>query len=175
MSVYTTSSSPLLLFKAAMMPSWVLCTHMLYINSLYMFSCCCCCSVVSNSLWSHGLQHTRLPGPSPSPGACSNSCPLSQWCHPTILSSVIPFSSYLQSFPAPGSLPTSQFFTSGGQSIGASTSILPMNIQGWFPLGLTVWSSCHPRDSQESSPVLQLKSINSLVLSLLYNLTHFHT
>ena len=114
-SVYTTSSSPLLLFKAAMMPSWVLCTHMFYINSLYMFSCCCCCSVVSNSLWSHGLQHTRLPGPSPSPGACSNSCPLSQWCHPTILSSVIPFSCP-QSFPASGSFPISWLFASNDQS-----------------------------------------------------------
>ena len=84
----------------------------------------------------HGLQRTRLSRPSPSPGACSKSCPLSWWCHPTI-SSVIPFSPYLQSFPASGSFPRSQFFASGGQSIGASASVLPMNIQGWFPLGLT--------------------------------------
>ena len=85
----------------------------------------------------HGLQHSRLPCPSPTPGACSNSCPLHQWCHPTISSSVIPFSSCLQSFP--GSFPLSQFFASGGQSIGvsASASVLPMNIQDWFPLGLT--------------------------------------
>ena len=87
----------------------------------------------------HGLQHARLPCPSPTPGVCSNSCPSSQWCHPTISSSVIPFSSYLQSFPASGSFPLSQFFASGGQSIGvsASASVLPMNIQDWFPLGLT--------------------------------------
>ena len=94
-------------------------------------------SVMSNSLWSHGLQHARLPCPSPSPGACSNSCLLNQWYHPTISSSVIPFSSWPQSFPASGSFPMSQLFTSGGQSIGASTSVLPMNIQDWFPLGLT--------------------------------------
>ena len=93
-------------------------------------------SVVSNSLQPHGLQHTRPPCPSPTPGACSNSSPLSQWCYPTISSSVIPFSSCLQSFPGSGSFPRSQFFTSGGQSIGvlASASVLPMNIQGWFPL-----------------------------------------
>ena len=86
-----------------------------------------------------GYSTTRPPCPSPAPGACSNSCPLSQWCHPTISSSVITFSSCLQSFPASGSLLMSQFFTSGGQSIGvsASTSALPMNIQDWFPLGWT--------------------------------------
>ena len=96
-------------------------------------------SVASNSLRPHGLQHTRLPCPLPTPGACSNSCPLSWWCHPTISSSVSPFSSCLQSFPASGSLLMSQFFQSGGQSIGtsASASVLPMNIQDWFPLGLT--------------------------------------
>ena len=94
---------------------------------------------MSDSLWLHGLHHTRLPSPSPAPGACSNSCSSSQWCHPTISSSVIPFSSCLQSFPASGSFPMSQFFISGGQSIGvsASTSVLPMNIQYWFPLGST--------------------------------------
>ena len=91
----------------------------------------------------HGLQHARLPCPSPIPGACSNSCPSSWWCHPTISSSVIPFSSCLQPFPASGSFPMSQFFTSGGQSIGASASasVLPMNIQDWFPLGWTGWIS----------------------------------
>ena len=80
-------------------------------------------------------QHTRLPCPSPSPRVCSNSRPLSRWCHPTISFSVVPFSSCLQSFPAPGSFPTSQLFTSGGQSIGASASasVLPVNIQCWFP------------------------------------------
>ena len=95
------------------------------------------CSVMSNSLRPHGLQHTRPPCPSPTPGAYSNSCPLSQWCHPTISSSVVPYSSRLQSFLASGSFPISQLFTSGGQSIGASASVLPMNIQNWFPFGLT--------------------------------------
>ena len=97
----------------------------------------------SVSLRPHGLQHTRPPCPSPTPGVYPNSCPLSQWCHPTISSSVVPFSSCLQSFPASGSLPVSPFFESGGQSIGvwASTSILPMNIQDWFPLGWTGWIS----------------------------------
>ena len=92
-----------------------------------------------DSLQPHGLQHTRLPSPSPTPGACSNSCPLSRWCHPIISSSVILFSSCLQSFTASGSFPRSQFFASRGQSIGvwASVSVLPMNIQDWFPLGWT--------------------------------------
>ena len=96
------------------------------------------CSALSNSLWPYGLQHTRLPCPSPIPRACSNSCASSQWCHATIWSSVVPFSSCLQSFPASGSFPMSQFFSSGGQSIGASASVLPMNIQDfridWFDL-----------------------------------------
>ena len=91
------------------------------------------------TLQPHGLQHTRLPCLSPASRVCSNSCPSSQWYHPTISSSVIPFSSCLQSFPASGSFPRSQHFTSGGQSIGASASasVLPVNIQDWFPLGLT--------------------------------------
>ena len=90
-----------------------------------------------------GLQHARLLCPSPNPGGHSNSCPMSWWCHPTISPSVIPFSSYLQFFPSSGSFQMSQFFTSGGQSIGISTSasVLPMNIQDWFPLGLTDWIS----------------------------------
>ena len=92
------------------------------------------CSVMSNSLRPHGLQHARLPCPSPTPGAYSNSCPLSRWCHPTISSSVIPFSSWPQSFPALESFPMNQFFASGEQRIGvsASTSVLPMNIQDWY-------------------------------------------
>ena len=99
------------------------------------------CSVVSNSLWPHGLQHARPPCPSTTPMIYSNSCPLSQWCHPTISSSVVPFSSRLQSFPASGSLQISQFFTSGGQSIGvsASGSVLPMNIQDCFLLWRRKW------------------------------------
>ena len=101
------------------------------------------CSVVSYSLQPHGLQHARLPCPSPTPGAYSNSCPSHRWCHPTISSSVIPFSSLLQSFPASGSFPGSQFFISDGQRIGvsASASVLPVNIQDWFPLGLAGWIS----------------------------------
>ena len=101
--------------------------------------CCCCCSVVSDSWQPHGLQHARLPCPSLPPRVCSNSCPLSQWCHPAMSSSVISFSSYPQSFPASGSFSMSQLFTSGGQSIGASASasVLSVNIQGWFPLALT--------------------------------------
>ena len=95
------------------------------------------CSVVFDSLWPYGLQHARLPCPSPTPGVYSNLFPLSQWCHPTISSSVIPFSSCLQSFSASGSFPLSQFFTSGGQSIAASVSVLSMYVQDWFPLGLT--------------------------------------
>ena len=94
-------------------------------------------SVVSDSLWPHGLQHARLPCPSPSPGVCSNSCPLSQWCHPTISSSVVPVSSRLQSFPASGAFPMTQLFASGGQRIGALASVLPMTIQDWFPLAQT--------------------------------------
>ena len=98
---------------------------------------------MSDSLRPHGLQYTRLTCPSPIPRACSNSCPWSPWCHPTISSSVVPFSSLLQSFPAAGSIPMNQFFASGGQSNGASASasVLPMNIQGWFPLGWTGWIS----------------------------------
>ena len=101
------------------------------------------CSVMSNSLSPHELQHTRPPCPSPTPRVYLNSCPLSQGCHWTISSSVVPFSSYLKSFPASGSFQMNQFFASGGQSIGvsASTSVLPMNIHGWFPLGWTGWIS----------------------------------
>ena len=104
-------------------------------------------SVLSNSLRPHGLQHTRLPCPSPTPGAYSNSCPSSQWCHSTVSSSVGPFSSCLQSFPASGSFPMSQLFTSGDQSTGvsSSTSVLPMNIQDWFPLGWIGWISLQPK------------------------------
>ena len=130
-------------------------------------------SVMSNSLWSHILEHTRLPCSSLFPRVCSYSSPLSQWCHPTISSSVLPFSSCLQSFPASGLFKWNQHFTSGGQTIGASASasVLPMNIQDCFPLGLTGWSPCSLRDSQESSQTPQFKSINSSVLSFLYSLT----
>ena len=101
------------------------------------------CSVVSESLGPRGLKDARLPCPSPTPGACSNSCPLSQWCYLAISSSDDLFSFCLQSFPASGSFQMSQFFTSGGQSIGVSpsTSVLPVNTQDWFPLGWTGWIS----------------------------------
>ena len=126
----------------------------------------------------HALQHTRLPCPSPTPGAYSDSCPLSRWCYPAISSSVVPFSSCLQSFPASRSFPMSQFFASGGQRLGvsASASVLPMNIQDWFPLGWTGWISFQSRDSQESSPTPQFKSISSLALSFHYTpaLTSIH-
>ena len=97
------------------------------------------CSVMSDSLQPHGLQHARPPCPSPTPGVFSNSCPLSQWCHPTVLVSVVPFSSRLQSFPASGSFQMNQLFASGGQSIGvsASAAVLPTSILDWFPLGWT--------------------------------------
>ena len=119
-----------------------------------------------------------FPCPSPTSGACSNSCPSSWWCHSSISSPVIPLSSCLQSFPAWRSFPVSQVFASGSQNIAASASasVLPMNIQDWFPLGWTGRSPCSPRDSQESSPTPQFKSINSLTLSFLYSptLTSIH-
>ena len=135
---------------------------------------------MSDSLRPHGLQHNRLPCLSPSPRACSNSCPLSQCCLPTISSSVTPFSCCLPSFPASGSFLMSWLFASGGQSIkvSASTSVLPINIQELisFKIDILVWSPCCPRDSQESPPTPQFKSINSSALSLLYgpSLTSVH-
>ena len=129
-------------------------------------------SVTSDFLWPQWLQHARPPWSSPTPRIYKLMF-IDWWCHPTISSSVIPFSSCLQSFQASGSFQMSQFIPSGGQSIGvsASTSFLPMNIQDWFPLGLTRWISLSPRDSQESSPTPQSKSINFLELSFLYDLT----
>ena len=135
-------------------------------------------SVMSNSLQPHGWQHIRLPCPPPSPRACSNSHPLTQWCHPIISSPVISFSSCLQSLPASGYFLMSQLFASGGQSIetSASAPVLPMDIQGWFRSVLTGLISVLPRDSQESSPVPQFETINSSALSLLYSptLTSLH-
>ena len=136
------------------------------------------CSVVSDSLRPHEPQHARPPCPSPTPGVHPNPCPLCRWCHPTISSSVVPFSSCPQSFPASGSFQMSQLFTSSGRSIGASasTSVLPMNTQDWSPLRWTGWISLQPRDSQQSSPTPQFKSINSSLLSFLYSptLTSIH-
>ena len=130
-------------------------------------------SVVSNSLQPHRLQHTRLHYSSPSPRPCSNSCPLTRWCYPIISSSVVPFFFCLQSLPASGSFPMSWLFALGGHIIGvsASASVLPMNIQDWSPLRLTVWPPCSPRDSQEPSPLPLFESSNSLALSFLYSPT----
>ena len=127
---------------------------------------------MSDFLRPHGWQHTRIFCPSQSPGVCSISCPLSQWHHPTISSSVPHFSSYPQSFPASGSFPMSQFFALGGQRIGASASVLPMNLHGWFPLELTIWSPCSPRVSQVSSPAPQFESITLSAFSLWVWLLH---
>ena len=120
-------------------------------------------SVMSNSLWPHGLQHTRLPCPASIPRVYSNSCPLSRWCNPTIASSVVPFTSQLPSFPASGSFPMSWLFSSGGQSIGvtASASVLPMNIQDWFSLGWTGWISLQ---SKGLSSLLQHHSSKASIL-----------
>ena len=134
-------------------------------------------SIVSNSLRPHGLPHARLPCPSPTPRAHSNSCPSHQWCHPTISSSVIHFSSCLQSFPASGCLPRSWFFASGGQSIGvsASTSVLPMNIQDWSPSGWTGWISLQSKGLKSllqhhcsNASILQCSAFFTVQLSHLY-------
>ena len=133
-------------------------------------------SVMSDSLKPHVLQHTRLPCPSPSPRACWNPCPLSQWCHPTILSSVIPFSSYLQSFPASVSFSVSQLFTSDGQSIGATnTLVLPMNIQDWFPLGWTGWISLQPKGLSRVFSNITVQKHQSFDAQLsLWSSSHIH-
>ena len=127
-------------------------------------------SVMSNSLWPHGLQHARLSCPSPIPRVYSNSCPLSGWCHLTISSSIVPFSSCLQSFPASGSFPMSLLFPSGGQCIGvsASTSVLPMNIQEWTPLGWTGWISLQSKGLSRvfSNTTVQKHQFFSAQLSL---------
>ena len=134
--------------------------------------------VVSDSLWPHGLQHARLPFLSPSPRACSNSCPLSQWCHPTISISVTLFASCPQSFPASGSFLRSQLFASGGQIIGASasTSVHPVNIQGWFPLGLAGSISLQFKGLSRvlSSTTFQKHQFFGLQPSLWSN-SHIHT
>ena len=133
-------------------------------------------SIMSDSLQPHRLQHTRVLCLSPSLRACSHSCLLRRWCHPTISSSVMPFSFCPQSFPASESFPVTQLFASGGQSIGdsASASVLLMDTQDWSLQNGLVGSPCSPRDSQESSPIPQFKSINSSVLSFLYGPTHIH-
>ena len=137
------------------------------------------CSVVSDSLRPHESQHARPPCPSPTPGVHSDSRPSSQWCHPAISSSVVPFSYCPQSLPASESFLMSQLFTWGGQSteVSASAPVLPVNNQGWiFWMNWLVWFPCSPRDSQESSPTPQFKSNTSLALSFLYGpiLTSIH-
>ena len=126
---------------------------------------------MSDSLWPHGLQHARPPCPSPTPTACSNLCPLSRWCRPTIWTSVIPFS-YLQSFPSSGSFPMSQFFPSVGQNtvVSASASVLPV-FRTDFLYDWLAWSLFSPRDFQDSSPTPQFRSISSLVFSFSYSPT----
>ena len=143
------------------------------LNLFCFFSVQFSCSVMSHSFWPHGLQHARLPCPLPAPEACSNLCPLSQWCHPTIASSVISFSPCLQSFPASGSFPVSQLFESGGQTIGASAlaSVLPMNIQDWFPLGLTGLIPLLSKGLTRDFSSTTFQSISPSVLSLLYGPT----
>ena len=142
----------------------------------FLFSLQFSCSVVSDSVWPHGL-HARLPCPSPTPGAYSNSCPLNRWCHPTISSSVIPFSPHLHSFPASGSFPMSYFLASDSQSIGvsASTSALPMNLQDWFPLALTALISLLSKGLLKS--LLQHHSLKASLLWLAFSmvqLSHLH-
>ena len=135
-------------------------------------------SVVSDSLWPHESQQARPPCPSPTPRVHSDSRSSSQWCHPAISSSVVPFSSCLQSFPALGSFPMSYFFASGGQSIGvsASASVLPINIQDWFPLGFTDWISLLSKGLSRvfSNTTVQKHQFFSTQLSLESN-AHIHT
>ena len=128
---------------------------------------------MSSSLRPHGLQYARVPCPSPTPNACSNSCPSSWWCHPTISSFVVPFSSCLQPFPASGSFQMSLFFTSSDQNIGASAlaSVLLVNIQDWLPLQLTGLISLQSKGLSRVFSRPQVKSINSSLLSLLYGPT----
>ena len=135
-------------------------------------------SVVSGSFWPHGLQHTRLSCPSPTPGVHPNPCPLSQWCHPTISSSAVPYSSCPQYFPTWGSFPMSQLFASGGQGIGASASasVIPTNIQGRFPLGWTGWISLLSKGLSKvfSNTIVQKHQFFSVQLSLWSN-SHIRT
>ena len=154
-------------------PLWHFCVS---VQLGYLLSCSR--SVMFDSLPLHGLQDSRLPCPSPSPRACSNTCPLSQWCHPTISSSVIPLFLCLQSFPVSGSFLMNQSFASGGQSLGvsASASVLPINIQDWFPLGLTGLISLQSKGLSRifSNTTVQKHQFFGTQLSLWSN-THIHT
>ena len=154
--------------------SWI----SLYAHSDSFSSAQCNRSVMSDSLWPHELQQARPPCPSPTPGVYPNSCPMSQWCHPTISSSVFPFSSCPLSFPASQSFQISQLFTSGGQSIGvsASASVLPVNNQDWYPLGWTDWISFLSKGLSRvfSNTTVQKHQFFSAQLSL-YSNSHIHT
>ena len=158
--------------------SWVLWCTSCTVNVSKFQSAQFSCSVVSNSLRLHGLQHTKPLCPSPVPGVYSDSCPLSQWCHPTISSSVVPFSSCLQSCPASGSFQMSQLFASGGQSIGvsASTSVLPVNTQDWSPLGWTGWIPLQSKGLSRvfSNTTVQKHQFFGAQLSL-QSSSHIHT
>ena len=151
-----------ILFKEKTSHSW---------HNLPNFSFSSVHSVVSDSLWPRGLQHARPPCSSPTPKAYSNSCPSSGWCHPTVSSFVVPFSSRLQSFPASGSFQMSQFFTTGDPSIGASASVLPMNIQDWFPLEWTSWISLQSKGLSRVFSNTTVQKHNSSALSFLYSPT----
>ena len=170
-------------------PKFLKCTVYYYLYTSFIFICICLqyhfllffvqfsCSVVSNSLRPHEPQHTRLPCPSPTPGVYPNSAPLSQWCHPSISSSVVPFSSCPRSFPASGSFQMSQLFASGGQSIGvsASASVLPVNTQDWSPLGWTGWISLQSKGLSRvfSNTTVQKHQFFRAQLSLWSN-SHIH-
>ena len=160
--------------EARMSQEWNCCEWWNSVSTSVQFSR----SVMSGSLWPHGRQHARLPCPSATREAYSNSCPSSRWCHPTISSSVIPVSSHLQSFPASGSFLMSQLSPSGGQSIGvsASASVLPMNIQDWFPLGWTGWLSLQSKGLSRvfSNTTVQKHQFFGAQLSLWSN-SHIHT
>ena len=152
---------------------------LLYANHLVQFSSVQFShSVIFDSLWPHELQHTRPPCPSPTSGVHPNSCPLSHWCHSTISSSVVPFSSFPQSFPVSGSFQMSQLFASGGQNIGvsASASVLPMNIQDWFPLRWTCWISLQSKGLSRvfSNTTVQKHQFFGAQLSIRSN-SHIHT
>ena len=165
-SVSTNSLLNSRLFTLGLLSSFYL---QFYILTSVQFSC----SVMSDSLWPHGLQHARLPCPSPTPGACANSCPSSRWCHPTISSSLIPFSSCLQSFPTSASFPMSQFFTSGGPKYWSfSFSISPYNeYSGLISLRMDWFDLLAVLETLKFSPTPWFKSINSSVLSFLYSPT----
>ena len=157
--------------------SSLLFTYMIFENiCVYISSVQFSRSVVSDSLRTHESQHARPPCPSSTPGVHSDSHPWSQWCHPAISSSAVPFSSCPQSLPASGSFPMSQLFTSGGQSIGASASVLPMNTQDWFPLGWTGWTSFQSKGLSRvfSNTTVQKRQFFSTQLSSQSN-SHIHT